>query len=370
MQIDPTKVHSLQIYNPDTRFIWKQAQPWNSEYPRTSGLNYPILFDELPQKPEVDEFYVPTYRYIPNLRLPIPPLVTQSINYINNILFNHFSTCMEYSGVCKLWTDSTRSHSTRSCCGFTAPIFAVLIHEYYLKQALFEKKDKTPEEDAMVKQLKIQAEQKAIIFYQNIVGYGKTDAEFSWNTRCQGWLYTLDYGVNLLTFYSSPTKKEDGNYTCATHHHFVVFINPKHPDVAIIIDAWAGIHGRRGKWVRAMLTSHLTDVLTKINQLTGSKEHIQLMNMLLNEYFIVPNNYDPVDNLYKSPDLSDTNEKLFVGNINLTRENARIESMYALRLPTYVLASASASASARGKRRSKRHGKRRGKKNRVLTRRR
>jgi hypothetical protein len=368
MQIEPTTERPVQIYNPDTRFMWKQAQPWNSEYPRTSGLNYPILFDELPQKPEKDEFYVPTYRYIPNPTLPIPP-VTLSINYINYILSNHFSTCMEYSGVCKLWSDSTRSHSTRSCCGFTAPIFAVLIHEYYLKQALFEKKDKTPEEDAMVKQLETQAVQKAIIFYHNIVGYGKTDTEFSWNSRCQGWLYTLDYGVNLLTLYSSPIKKEDGNYTCMTHHHFVVFINPMHPDFAIIIDAWAGTHGRRGKWVRAMSTTHLTDVLTKINQLTGSKEHIQLMNMLLNEYFIVPNYYDPTNNSYKSPNLSDTNEKLFVGNINLTRENARIESMYALRLPTYVSASASASASARGKNKSKRRGKKRSKKIRVLTRR-
>ena len=356
----------LEISNPTTTFFWKQAQPMISEYPNPSGLNYPILFDKMPEKPEEDEFYVPTYRYIPNPTLPIPP-VTLSINYINNILSNHFSTCMEYSGVCKLWTDSTRSHSTRSCCGFTAPIFAVLIHEYYIKQALFEKKDKTPKEDTMVKQLKIQAEQKAIIFYHNIVGYGKTDTEFSWNSRCQGWLYTFDYGVNLLTLYSSPIKKEDGNYTCATHHHFVVFINPMHPDFAIIIDAWAGTHGRRGKWVRTMSTTHLTDVLTKINQLSGSKEHIQLMNVLLNEYFIVPNYYDPVKNLYKSPHLSNTNKKLFVGNINLTRENARIDGMYTERLATYV----SASASARGrKRRSKRHGKRRGKKIRVLTRRR
>ena len=359
-----------QIYNPDIRFIWKQAQQIISEYPNPLGY-YPILFDKLPEKPEEDEFYLPTYKYISNPTFPIPPLVTRSINYINNILSDHFSTCMQYSSVCKLWSDSTRSHSTRSCCGFTAPIFAILIHEYYKNKQLFEKEIKTPEENARITEIKIQTEQKAIMFYQNIVGYGKTDAEFSWNTRCQGWLYTLDFGVNLLTFYSSPIKKSDGNYTCATHHHFVVFINPMHPDVAIIIDAWAETYGRRGKWVRAMLTDHLTNVLKIINQLTNSEKDIQTMNILLNEYFIVPNKYDPAKKLYANPHLSNTNEKLFVGNINLSRENARIEGMYAERLATYVLASASASASARGgKRRSKRRGKRRGKKNRVLTHRR
>jgi hypothetical protein len=358
-------IADTNIFWKDTRFLWKQAQPWSSLYPKTSGLNYPILFDTMPQNPEVGEEYLPTYFYQPNPALNVPD-VTPSILYINNIFSNHFHKCMSYSRLCKLWAPGTQSHATQSCCGFTAPIFAILIDEYYHNRSLIEKPNKSQAEEYEVKQFKIRAEQKSVIFYQVIVGYGKTDEEFSWNSRCQGWSSTLQHGVNLLTFYSSPRRKTDGNFECNTHHHFVVFINPIHADLSIIIDAWAGTYGRRGKWIRTMTTEHLNNVLRTINALTDSKTDIEYMNILLNEYFIVPNKYNRANGTYNNPNLSNTTDKLYVGNINLTVEHARIESMFEQKLPSYI------SASAKGKNKSKRRGKtrdkKRGKKIRVLTR--
>jgi hypothetical protein len=303
---------NLIDFNPHPGFGWKIAQPIPfpgyehiSTYFTTTLLNFPIFFNDLPDT--ADDPYYPSYVYIP-VEGPDMTHLIRIYDNIQNIIEKNFETCKEYSQSCELWPEGLRDHATDSCCGFTAPVFSVFIHEA----------NKFNVNDEISEEKHNEIKEKAVLYYKELVGYGKADSEFSWNTRCQGWKNNLTLNVNLLSFFSGLTTGPDGNVTCSTYHHFVVFVSVIDPTYSFIMDAWAGTGGKRGKWIRIMMTDHLTEVLDAI---TKSKNKTET-NILINQYFAVPNSA-------KYPSMNLIINKMYVGNISLDKEEHRIQNLYA-----------------------------------------
>ena len=298
----------------NNEYAWKIAQPVNfkrfehrSNYYNRTLLDFPIFFKDLPDISE--KLYYPSYKYVPfTFQMPDRD-VHNLFERIQTIIQTNYESCEDYSKSCELMNPQMRSHATSSCCGFTAPVFSVFLHEYtkFYKQNAGKK---------MTEELRKVIREKAVLVYQKFLGYGKSPEEFSWNNRCQGWANKLYENVNLLSFFTPPTRGTDGHFKCSTYHHFVVYIAPQFKQYSFIIDAWAG-NERRGKWVRIMMTDHLSAVLDVITKSTDEIE----TNILINQYFVVPNSVDGLD-------LDLIKKKVIVGNISLDLEDRMIQQLY------------------------------------------
>jgi len=327
MNISPPR-DPFAYFNPNQSFIWKSATPSFgygeiSNYYDDVVLEYPIYFSDLPNTP--GEPYIPSYTYIP-IRSHDPAMdkIIKHIGNIQSIIESNFDSCMVYSQSCEAMAPETRFHATHSCCGFTAPVFSVFLHEY----KKFYNKNKNMN---MTYSEQTEIQEKAVIFYHHITGYGKKYEETSWNSRCDGWEGALYENVNLVTFYGQPFEGEDGYMKCKTYHHFVVYINPKNTDYSIIIDAWAGDKGgNRGKWIRVMYTEHLVIVLNAIQ----STDNMKILNMLINQYFVVPNNPE-------NTELDLITEKIFIGNISLNNSDDNLNKLYIINNRNYAPKSSS-----------------------------
>ena len=302
----------LNEFNPYSDFAWKVARPINfpgyehiSNYFSKTLLDFPIFFSDLPDT--VEDPYYPSYVYTP-VEGPDMSDFMKIYENIEKIIEINFETCKEYSQSCELWAKGTRSHATDSCCGFTASVFSVFLHEA----------NKFDVNDIISKEKHTEISEKAVLYYREIVGYGKRDEEFSWNSRCQGWKNELMQNVNLLSFYYDTEKGKDGYMKCGTSHHFVVFIHTAKPEFSFIMDSWAGKGGRRGKWIRIMYTEHLNAVLNVISASNSKSE----TNILINQYFAVPNSAT-------HPKMDLITKKMFVGNIPLDDEEFRIQQLHA-----------------------------------------
>ncbi len=322
----------LNEFNPYPDFAWKVARPivfegyeHISQYFAETLLDFPIFFRDLPDT--VDDPYYPSYAYTP-VEGPDMGDFMKIYKNIEKIIEINFEKCKEYSQSCELWAEGMRSHATDACCGFTAPVFSVFLHEA----------NKFDVDDIISKQKHIEISEKAVLYYREIVGYGKRNEEFSWNSRCQGWKNELMQNVNLLSFYYNPIMGFDGNMTCGTSHHFVVFIHAAKPEFSFIIDAWAGKGGRRGKWIRIMYTEHLNAVLNAISISTDERE----TNILINQYFAVPNSA-----IHPTMDL--ITKKMFVGNIALDHEESRIEHLHQVESERHRSAKSKSKSKSKGK---------------------
>ena len=89
-----------------------------------------------------------------------------------------------------------------------------------------------------------------------------------WNARCP-MHRELDQGINLvsLTGYPLVSLTGDPSVSCATFHHFIVYVFEEY---CIIFDSWAGgEHGCRDPWIRIMKLDDMQRLINYINDLNN-----------------------------------------------------------------------------------------------------